>query len=243
MRFTRLFLFTIILLACSTFRAAPQKCPTENEDPGIAVSITGTLEYHPGVYAWYGVHPAQPICGQKIIQLGFDDSATFRNAHRFVGCEVTATGNLFVPITGYWSTYLGVTDAHISPGSACKPGDPLPNYSAIPIPSTIKRYKVVATYNPKTFDFSAQAFDAAGKPLSPWQTYATDTGNGARDLQRMFCADGFLASDPKDALGQPDLQANVDPDFPSAIEVAIPDDTTTVKVSFLCTRSLSAKDK
>jgi hypothetical protein len=146
---------------------------------------------------------------------------------------------LFVPDTGYGSTPLGITDARIQPSPACKPGDPLPDYSAIPIPSTLHRYKVVATYNPKTFDFSAQAFDASsGKSLSPWQTYATDTGNGARDLQRMFCADGFQASDPKDATGQSSLQANTDPDSPEAIEVAIPSDAT-VQLSFVCTRSAS----
>ena len=239
MRFTRLFPLALLLFA-TTLRAQPQKCPADGGG-FVPITITGTLEYHPGVYAWYGVHPAQPICGQKIIQLGFDDSTQFRQAHRFVGCEVTATGNLFVPDTGYWTTSLGITDAQIKPGSACKPGDPLPDYSAVPISSTIKRYKVVATYNPKTFDFFAQAFDAAGKPLSPWQTYATDTGNGARDLQRMFCADGFLASDPRDATGQPDLQANVDPDYPSAIEVALPNDSI-VQLSFTCTRSSLPKN-
>lgn len=241
MQFTRPFLLPIIFLSTSTLWAAPQKCPTETTD--VPASITGTLEYHPGVYAWYGIRPAQLVCGQKIIQIGLSDSAAFREAHRFVGCEVTATGNLFVPDTGYWSTPLGITDAHIQPGNTCQQDDPLPDYSAVPIPSTVQHYKVVATYNPKTFAFSAQAHDAAsGKPLSPWQTYASDTGNGARDLQRMFCAEGFQASAPKDALGQPDLQANIDADDPQAIEVAIPSDAT-VQVAFVCTRSKPGKQQ
>jgi hypothetical protein len=236
MRLPRLFPLALVLLASTTLRAQ-QKCPTDG-GPDIPATITGTLEYHPGVYAWYGLHPAQPLCEQKVIQLGFNDSAPFHDAHRFVGCDVTATGNLFVPDTGYWSVPLGITDAHLQPDKSCKPGDPLPDYSAIPILSTLRRYKVVAAYDPKTETFSAQAFDAStGKPLSPWQTYATDTGNGSRDLQRMFCADGFSASDPKDPTGQSSLQANVDPDSPQAIEVAIPDATTTVNVTFLCTRS------
>ena len=203
----------------------------------VALSTGGTLEYHPGVYAWYGIRMDAPYCGQQVIQVGFDDKAEFRAAHRFLGCRVTVTGNLFLPDTGYWSAQLGLTEAHIQPDNACKQGEPLPDYSAVPIPATLRRYRVVATYNPKTLDFSAQAFDtSSGKPLSPWQTYATDSGNGARDLQRMFCADGFLASDPKDAQGQPNLQANVDPDAPQAIEVAIPSDLV-VQLSFVCTRT------
>jgi hypothetical protein len=239
MRLPRLFPLVLLLLASSALRAQPQKCPTD-DSLNLPVSITGTLEYHSGVYAWYGVRPIQPLCDQKVIQLGLADSAAFRDAHRFIGCEVTATGNLFVPITGYWSTPLGITDAHLQPGKSCKPGDPLPDYAAIPIPSTLRRYKVVAAYDPKTETFSAQAFDAStGKPLTPWQTYAADAGNGARDLQRMFCAEGFSASDPKDPTGQSSLQANVDPDFPDAIEVSIPDTTTTVNVTFTCTRANS----
>ena len=238
MQWTRPLPLIILLLACGTRAASPQKCPTGDAPVSNPASITGTLEYHPGVYAWYGVHPAQSICGQTVVQVELDDKAAFREAHRFIECEVTVTGNLFVPDTGYWSTSLGVTDAHIQPGSSCKPGQPLPDYSAIPIPSSVRSYKVAATYNPKTYDFSAQVHDASGKSLSPWQQYVSDLGNGARDLQRMFCAEGFHASAPKDALGQPDLQANVDPDFPGAIEVAIPIDST-VQVSFTCTRSTS----
>ena len=107
----------------------------------------------------------------------------------------------------------------------------------------MRSYKVAATYDPNTFDFSAQVHDApSGKLLAPWQQYVSDVGNGARDLQRLYCAEGFVASNPKDALGQPDLQANIDPDSPDAIEVAIPNDST-VQMSFVCTRSSSPKDK
>ncbi|MFZ0664020.1 MAG: hypothetical protein WAM66_15130 [Acidobacteriaceae bacterium] len=230
----------LIALSSATLWAAAQQCPTENTD--VPASVTGALEYHSGVYAWYGLRPTHPVCGQKVIQLGLNDKGEFRAAHQFVGCEVTVTGNLFVPDTGYWSAPLGITDAHIRAAKTCKPGKPLPDYSTIPIPSALHRYKVAATYTPKTFTFSAQVHDASsGQSLSPWQRYASDTGNGGRDLQRMFCADGFLASDPKNALNQPDLQANVDPGLPQAIEVAIPSELI-VQVSFVCTRSASAKN-
>ncbi|HEX4068356.1 MAG TPA: hypothetical protein VHZ09_20210 [Acidobacteriaceae bacterium] len=233
----------ILLLATATLSAQPQRCPDQATGTTIPVSVTGTIEYHPGVYAWYGLRPPQSICGQKVVQVGFDDSAAFRQAHRFVGCQVTAAGNLFVPDTGYWSTSLGITDAHLQPDQTCKQSAPFPDYSAIPVPSILRRYKITAAYDPKTFTFSAQAHDTStGKLLSPSQTYASDRGNGARDLQRMFCAEGFLASDPTDTLGQPDLQANIDPDFPSAIEVAIPSDSV-LQVSFVCTRASSTKDK
>ena len=229
----------LIALAIATLRAVPQQCPTENTD--VPASVTGALEYHPGVYAWYGLRPPHPVCGQKVIQVGLVDSAAFRAAHQFAGCKVTVTGNLFVPDTGYWSVPLGMTDAHIQADKTCKRGKPLSDYSSAPIPSTLHRYKVVATYNPKTFDFSAQVHDASsGQSLSPWQRYVSDAGNGGRDLQRMFCADGFLASDSRDALNQPDLQANVDPGLPQAIEVALPNESI-VQVSFVCTRSASAK--
>lgn len=240
MQLTRIFPLALLLLAVTTLLAETQKCPTDEGSGDVPASITGTLEYHPGVYAWYGVRPAQPICGQKVIQVGLGNNAEFRQAHQFIGCEVTAIGNLFVPATGYWSTSLGITDAHIQPGKDCKPGEPLPDYSAVPIASTLHRYKVVANYNPKSETFSAQAYDNSGKPLSPWQRYASDAGNGGRDLQRMFCADDFLASDPRDASGQPSLQANVDPDFPGAIEVSLPNDLI-VQVSFLCARSAAPK--
>jgi len=239
MQFTRPFLLTIILLSTSILWAAPQKCPSETTS--VPATITGTLEYHPGVYAWYGIRPTQPLCGQKVLQLDLSDNAAFRETHRFVNCEVTATGSLFVPVAESGSTSLGITDAHIQPGKTCKPGQPLPDYSAIPIPPTLHQYKVTATYNPRTFDFSAQAHNgSSGQSLSPWQTYVSDLGNDSRDLQRMYCANGFEASAPKNALGQPDLQANVDPDDSQAIEVAIPTDAT-VQLSFLCTRSVPAE--
>lgn len=240
MQFVRRFPVILILLAAATLRAQPQhQCPKDQSD-NIPTSVTGMLEYHSGVYAWYGVRPALPVCGQKVLQVGFDSNAEFREAHRLVGCEVMVSGNFFVPITGFWSVPLGITEAHIQPDKSCKPGQPLPDYSAVPIPSALHRYKVTASYDPKTEIFSAQAFDSLGKPLSPWQAYASDSGNGARDLQRMFCADGFVASSPKDTHGQPSLQANADPDFPQAVEVAIANDST-VQVSFVCTRSASPK--
>lgn len=231
---------TVLLLTTTALHAQTQKCPTQDSS-NVPATIAGTLEYHPGVYAWYGLRPSQPVCGQSVIQIGFGDSAAFRETHRFVGCTVTASGNLFVPDTGYWTAPLGLTDAHLTPAYACKEGAPLPDYSAIPIPASLHRYKVAATYDPKTFTFSAQAHDdATGKPLSPWQTYASDAGNGARDLQRFACADGFIASNPADAAGHPSLQASVDPDFASTIDVAIPSDAI-VQLTFLCTRSVSAQ--
>lgn len=236
MRFT-LFCPIMLLVASNALWAEPQKCPTETID--VPITITGTLEYHSGVYAWYGVHLAKPACGQEVLQIGFDDKADFREAHRYLGCQITVTGNLFAPDTGSWSVPLGITEAHVQPVKVCKLGEPLPDYSAVPIPSALDRYKVVASYDPRTFEFSAKAYDASsGKPLSPWQTYASDIGNGAHDLQRMFCADGFVASDPKDAHGQPDLRANIDPGSPQALEVAILNDSI-VELSFVCTLSPS----
>lgn len=239
MQFARRFPVILIVLAGSTFPAQPQQCPTETKD--VPASVNGTLDYHPGVYAWYGLHPAQPVCGQKVLQVGLDSPAEFREAHRFVGCEVTVSGNLLLPATGYWSVPLGVVDARIRADKTCKQGQPLPDYSAIPIPSTLKRYKIIASYDPKTEIFSAQAYDiSSGKSLSPWQAYASDSGNGGRDLQRMFCAEGFVASDPRDTNGKTSLQANADPDFPQAIEVELPNDSI-VQVSFVCTRSARTK--
>ncbi|HTV07073.1 MAG TPA: hypothetical protein VME86_17015 [Acidobacteriaceae bacterium] len=241
MRITRLYLLASLLLSATRLWAAPQKCPDETTQ--VPATITGTLEYHPGAYAWYGVRLAQPVCGQPVIQAELDDRAEFREAHRYIGCKVTVTGDLFQPDTGYWSVPLGIADAHLRPVAACKPGQPLPDYSAIPIPASLHRYKVTAAFDPGTLTFSAQATDlASGKPLTPWQTYATDLGNAARDLQRMFCANGFLASDPRDIHNQPSLQANVDPDSPQDIEVAIPSQAT-VHLSFTCTRSNPGKQQ
>lgn len=234
----------LILLATSAPWAIPQQCPSDTSQ--IPATVTGTLEYHPGVYDWYGLRPAQPFCAQKVIRISPGDgrnSAAFRRAHQFIDCEVTATGTLSIPGSGPWYPAMEITDAHILPSSACKHGEPLPDYTTIPIPSALRRYKVVATYNPKTFQFSAQVYDAfTGNPLSPWQRYATDAGNGGRDLQRMFCAEGFEASDAQDSSGQPSLQANIDPDSADAVEVAIPDSSTVVQLSFVCTRTnLGAK--
>ena len=239
MRLNRPSLLLAVLLATAAPSATAEQCPSDTSQ--VPATVTGTLEYHPGVYAWYGLRPAQPFCAQKVIRVSPGDSrnsAAFRRSHQFIGCEVTANGTLFIPGSGPWYPPMEITDAHLQPGNACKSGEPLPDYSAVPIPSILRRYKVVATYNPKTFDFSAQIYDAfTGKPLSPWQRYATDVGNAGRDLQRMFCADGFSASDPTDPSGQPSLQANVDPDSSDAVEVAIPDSTTIVHLSFVCTRT------
>ena len=238
----RVTLTLLAILFTATLHAQTQKCPAD-ETSSAPATLTGALEYHPGVYAWYGLRPAQPLCGKSAIQLVFSDSAAFRQTHRFVGCTVTASGNLFIPATGYYTADLAILDAHLTPAPSCKQGSPLPDYSAVPIPASLHRYKVTASYDPKTFIFSAQARDAAtGKPLTPWQTYTTDDGNGARDLQRMYCADGFAVSSPTDTAGHPSLQANVDPDFPVAIDVAIPSDAT-VQLSFTCTRSTAAQNR
>jgi hypothetical protein len=239
MKLTRPLLFAFILLSGKVLWAAPQKCPTETTD--VSTSITGQFEYHPGVYGWYGLRPAQPICGQRVIQLGLDNNTAFRQAHRFVGCQVTATGNLFVPDTGYWSTSLGMTHAHIQPGNACKPGQALPDYSAVPIPSALQRYKVIANYDPKTEIFSAKVYEAASdKPLTPWQRYATDSGNGGRDLQRMFCAADFLASNPVVVIPH-GLQVDVDLDLPQAVDVVLENDSS-VHVSFTCARAVTERN-
>lgn len=239
MRFTPPSLLLAILLAALVPSATAQQCPSDTSQ--VPATITGTLEYHPGVYSWYGLRPAQPFCAQKLIRVSpgdSRDSAASRRAHQFIGCEVTATGTLSIPGSGPWYPAMEITGARIQPASTCKLGEALPDYTAIPIPSSLRRYKVVATYNPKTFQFSAQVYDAfTGNPLSPWQRYATDAGNGGRDLQRMFCAEGFEASDAQDSSGQPSLQANIDPDSPDAVEVAIPDSSTMVQLSFTCTRS------
>lgn len=147
-----------------------------------------------------------------------------------------------VPATGYWSAPLGVTESHIQSSKSCKQGVPLPDYSAIPIPSTVKSYKVTATYNPKTYFFMARVSDAvSGKSLSPWQTYVSDAGNGARDLQRMFCAEGFIASNPESTTNS-QIELGAEDDMPRAIEVMLQDDSSLQRVSFVCSRSTQPKN-
>lgn len=235
---SRIVPYILLALTSASLCAASQTCPTESTD--VSASLTGTLEFHPGVYAWYGLRTPTRICGQRVVSIGLGDSAVFRETHRFVGCTVAISGKLMVPDTGYWSTPLGLIEPHIQPEKSCIQGKPLPDYSAISIPSTVENYQVTAIYDPSTYLFSANARDAStGKLLSPWQTYVTDSGNGARDLQRMFCAEGFTASQPKQVT-QTQNEPTIDSDMPRAIDVLIAD-TSVVQVSFVCRRSHSMK--
>lgn len=227
-----------MIFGCSGLWALPQKCPTDSG--GVPVSVTGTLEYHPGVYGWYGLRTTIPVCRQKVISVGMGSSAEFRETHRFANCRVTVTGKLLFPDTGYWSTMLAITGAHIQATKDCKQGKPLPDYSTIPIPPTLRIYKVTASYNPKTYLFSGHIHDAStGKLLAPWQTYVSDSGNGARDFQRMYCAEGYTASNPK-SVTQMQNEPTIDNDMPRAIDVVV-EDTNTVEVSFECRRSHPVK--
>jgi hypothetical protein len=213
--------------------AVPQKCPTETSD--VAASITGTLEYHPGAYAWYGVRTAQPVCGEKIIQIGFSNSAQFRESHQWTGCQVTVTGSLMVPVTGYWTASLGMTEAQVKPETSCKSNTPLPNYASEPVPASLKVYRVTAIYEPKTTIFTAEAREIpSGKLLTPWQRYASDSGNGARDILRMSCADGFVASNPTG--GSKLLFPLTTDDDLNAIVLGLSDDSTKQQITYICTR-------
>lgn len=236
---SKFILCALIALSSTTLWAAPQVCPTESTD--VPISITGALEYHPGVYDWYGLRTTVPVCGQEVISVGLGSSVAFRETHRFAQCKVTVTGKLIVPVTGYWSTALAITEAHIQPAKNCKQGKPLPDYSAIPIPSGVRAYEVTASYDPSTYLFFARVHDAlSGRLLSPWQSYISDSGNGARDLQRMFCAEGFTASQPK-SITHLQIEPTVDSDMPRAIDVELEDNSHTLEVSFTCNRSHSAK--
>jgi hypothetical protein len=216
--------------------ASAQKCPSDNPPSDVPATLAGTLEYHPGVYAWYGVITPQPVCGEKTIQIGFNENAAYREAHRWVGCEVTVTGKLMIPVTGYWSTPLGLTEASVKPKAGCTAGEAMPNYSKIQIPPAVTKYKVIAEYDPATTIFTAQAIDfPSGKPLEPWQAYTSDMGNGARDLQRIFCADGFVASSPQ-GEGNAKVSLGSADDMPGAIALELEDNSPRQEVRFTCTR-------
>jgi len=114
---------------------------------------------------------------------------------------VKAEGDAFVPETGYYSTRLAMTVRQVTPVGSCdlKPV-PVELRDTVAPKVDLQNYRVLGTYQNQIFDALVTDLNT-GNSLKGWRNYATVMENGAKDVFRVFCADGFVLEDSKSISG------------------------------------------
>jgi hypothetical protein len=187
-------LFSVaIFFLCLLPGAAAQQCPRENSSgpPTASAELTleGQLVYHDGLRQWFELRLDKPVCGQASTELvRIDDQKQFQILR---GCRVRTKGVLGIPLTGYFSlnTYQDV--AEIEPVGDCTKQPPFPDDpKAAPDPK-ISRYRVKMLIHYGENAPVVLHVSSAGKPLEPWQVYASYNLTGGFVLYG-HCAEGFV---------------------------------------------------
>ena len=182
-----------MLVLCSKTVCA-QVCPSEDgSEPGIPSTLHGRLIYHEDLRTWHALKPDNKVCNWEFIQV-ISTKLDWNHIHRFRGCGVTITGNLFTPMTGYYSLGLAMDVGKIQPDNDCRPLPVEPDFSKIPVPKNVKSYIVtikVDYRNGGHIDVIVKPTSKSERVLKPWQTYASYFLTGAADVMWFDCAKGF----------------------------------------------------
>ena len=146
-----LFWLTLIL---SSKTVCAQVCPSEDgSGPGVPSTLHGKLIYHEDLRTWHALKLDQKVCNWESIQV-ISTKLNWNYVHRFRGCAVTITGNLFTPMTGYYSLGLAMDVDKIQPDDNCKLLPVQADLSKGPVPEACEKLRR----------------DNQGR-LSKWRTY------------------------------------------------------------------------
>lgn len=175
--------------------AIAQSCPQASKDgsgkPSETVALRGQLIYHDGIRKWFELKLDHPACGQKSIQITFEEKNR-RSAEVLRGCEVVSTGPMAESPTGYYSLDLFQEDPRIEPIGYCAKQEPFEEVLASEPEPAIQTYQVemLVDYEPGDHPIVFRV-TSKGKELEPWQAYASYFFTGGFVLYGN-CGKGFV---------------------------------------------------
>jgi len=171
-----------------------QSCPPADQRSDGAESSTlhGTLVHFDELREWLGVKLDQSACGEKVVQLVFTGQRA-REVDAYRGCEVTVTGKLYEPATGYYSARLAMQNADVKAAPSCHPQAVQPDPSKVAVPADLTSYEASITVDYRGKGrVAAKAWRIEGAAaLEPVQAYVSYELNGAADVLHFNCAGGF----------------------------------------------------
>ena len=99
-----------LMLVLGSKNVCAQCSKEDGSGPGVPSTLHGKLTYHDDLRTWHALKPDQNVCAWESIEV-VSTKLNWNQVHRFRGCGVTITGNLFTPITG---VRAGLKGSHFS---------------------------------------------------------------------------------------------------------------------------------
>lgn len=182
-----------VLLAAAALSVSGQTCPEPitnggPDSPSEIRELQGHLLFHDGMRQWFELKLDKPQCGQTSIQVNLIQDST--HIEIFRGCRVRSRGELDYRTTGYISLEMYQNLRAIEPIGKCERKAPFPDYSKAKPDSGIRAYRVDMIFNNKRDRPIPVRVTSAGKPLRPWQAYASYFLTGVFTLYGN-CGEGF----------------------------------------------------
>jgi hypothetical protein len=148
--------------------------------------------FHDGIRKWFELKLNHPQCGKSSIELVPATTDHWTPLEVVRGCTVRSTGEIDIPVTGYYSLDLYQAVDRIKPVGACAQQSPFPDYSKLKPDKSIHKYQVSMSVNYRPGDHSIVfRVSSAGNDLRPWQAYASYLLTGGFVLYG-YCGDGFV---------------------------------------------------
>lgn len=207
-------LLACVLLASAALSAAGQTCPKSTTgSPSQVRELEGQVLYHDGLRQWFELKLDKPQCGQTSIQIAATQGPTPIETLR--DCRVSSRGYLDYAHTGYFSREMYQDAQAIEPIGKCERKPPFPDYSNAKPSKSVRAYRVdmIINYRPGDHPVTFRV-TSAGKPLQPWQAYASYYLTGGFAL-RGHCSQGFVVDK---VFGTPEARpGHFDPDSPDDV--------------------------
>ncbi len=180
----------LFLAAIGHGQQCPMQSSTGADIPSITQVLRGQLIFHDALRKWFELKLDAPHCGQESVQLVTVNSSA--PIETFRGCRVASNGPLEDAGTGYLSLPIYQDAQHLATIGACERKPPLPDYSHLRPVSWVRQYRVTMAlyYGPGDHPIHFQV-STKGRPLSPWQAYASYDLTGSFALYG-HCGKGFV---------------------------------------------------
>lgn len=182
---------TLLISAAAEAESCP---PSQTENAPEISTLHGKLNRFGELRNWLGIELDQPACGEKIVQLVFKSGDRNREVEALRGCEVTASGKLYEPVTGYYSAKLAIFDPDVKADASCHPQPVEPDPSKADIPADLRSYRasIVVDFRgkgrTKARAWRGQDEQNALRPTTAFVTYML---NGSGEVLHFNCRDGF----------------------------------------------------
>jgi hypothetical protein len=199
-------------------------------------SLHGKLIYNEDLRQWHEMKLDKKTCDWESVEV-VSIKIDFEQMHRYRGCDVTITGSLFFPTTGYYSLGLAIDVDKIQPDNDCKPHPVQPDLSKVPIPKTVRNYAVtiqVDYRNGGHIDVQVKPTRKSAALLAPWQAYASYYLTGSKDVIWFDCADDFEMTSASQA---PKIDHEIIPSVQGDNGTVLDERSGLNTITFQCQRS------